>query len=290
MNLQTTDDIANDIRMQRHIWQGSYLLVEGRDDKLFMEPYIDRDSCRTQVVQGKEIVCEVLNKLNRGGVTGVLGLIDADLDRIRPPDESRSNVIMPEHHDLETMLLSSRALDRVLAEFASQTKMADFSDNTLDALLERALPLACLRLASAERGLNLRFNKLRYSYWVEKESLEVNIDKMIIDVRNKSSRHDLSVQELRYALDEVRSMGHSQLEICNGHDLIEILAFALRTKLGSNSSKAVDANILRRSLRLAYSEHEFISSPLHRQVRSWEEQSQGFRVLKDATQQPLPTQ
>lgn len=281
MILQTSQDVASDIRMQRQTWAGSFLLVEGRDDKRFMDPFVDPVSCQIQVAQGKEIVCDVLRILNGWGFQGVLGLVDADFDRVRQLNHSRPGVVMLEHHDLETMLFSSPALDRVLAEFGNQTKIQDLGEDPLEALMEQVLPLARLRLASAERGLGLRFSNLRYSNWLNRHSFNVDVEKMIVDVRNKSSRHDLSVEELRSAIEDVETAKHDSLEICNGHDLVEILAIALTSKMGSNSSKPVSADELRRSLRLAYSEQEFTTSRLRGQVREWEDRSQGFRIIKD---------
>ena len=92
------------------------------------------------VVQGKQNVCEVVRILDNDNFDGVLGLVDADFDRIEGVPARGPNIVMPEYHDLETMLLCSQALDRILVEFGSQDKIDDFGENVLDALINRALP------------------------------------------------------------------------------------------------------------------------------------------------------
>ena len=70
--------IANEIRMKRSQYQGTFLVVEGRDDRLFMERFICHEICKIEVAEGKENVCEVLRILESDNFMGVLGLIDAD--------------------------------------------------------------------------------------------------------------------------------------------------------------------------------------------------------------------
>ena len=47
---------ANEIRLKRQIHKGAFLLVEGRDDRLFMQAFISLIDCKIEVGQrwGKE--------------------------------------------------------------------------------------------------------------------------------------------------------------------------------------------------------------------------------------------
>ncbi len=139
---------ANEIRMKRSLYKGSFFLVEGRDNRLFMHHFIG-SQCKIEVTQGKNAVCEVIEILdNDNNFTGALGMVDADFDRIEGKQDRGPNIVMPECHDLETMLICSPALDRVLVEFGSQEKLEDFEEDVLGALLKRALPAGHLRLYS----------------------------------------------------------------------------------------------------------------------------------------------
>ena len=110
---------ANAIRLKRQEHEGSFLVVEGRDDRLFFEQFVDRQYCWVIVADGKQNVADVVGILEADGFPGVAGVSDADLDHmegVRP--ESDNNIILLETVDLEALLIRSPALDRVLVEDA----------------------------------------------------------------------------------------------------------------------------------------------------------------------------
>ena len=76
------DAIANSIRMKRSHHTGCFLIVEGRDDRLFFEQFVDSGDCSVQVVEGKCNVVRVIDILDADSFPGAIGVIDADLDRI----------------------------------------------------------------------------------------------------------------------------------------------------------------------------------------------------------------
>ena len=57
-------------------------VVEGSDDRHFMEHFICSDCCEIVVAQGKQKVCDVIRILENDCFPGCLGLVDADLNRI----------------------------------------------------------------------------------------------------------------------------------------------------------------------------------------------------------------
>ena len=232
------------------------------------------------MAQGKQNVCEVVRILDNDNFDGVLGLVDADFDRIEGVPARGPNIVMPEYHDLETMLLCSQALDRILVEFGSQDKIDDFGENVLDALINRALPAGYLRLHSARNSLNLRFDGMAYSAWIDRASFNARTDRLINEAKNRSQRQNLSSNALETAIRQLETAGFHPREVCNGADLIEILSIGLRSKLGNNSPSEVRVDILRRSLRLTYTEQEFTMSTLGRDIRIWECQSSGYQVLR----------
>ena len=273
-------EIATEIRLTRSQHSGSFLVVEGRDDRLFMEGFTCRVTCNIMVAQGKQNVCEVVRILDNHNFDGVLGLVDADFDRIEGVPARGPNIVMPEYHDLETMLLCSQALDRILVEFGSQDKIDDFGENVLDALISRALPAGYLRLHSARNSLNLRFDGMAYSAWIDRASFDARTDRLINEAKSRSQRQNLSSNALETAIRQLETAGFHPREVCNGADLIEILSIGLRSKLGNRSPPAVNAKTLRQSLRLAYTEQEFSMSNLGKDIASWEALGVGFQVLR----------
>ena len=273
--------IANEIRMKRSQFAGAFLVVEGRDDRLLMEKFASPDTCKIVVAEGKQNVCEVIHILDDAGFAGVLGLVDSDFDRVEGKGITGLNIVKPEFHDLETMLLCSPALGRVLGEVGSQSKIEAFQRPVLNELLARALPIGHLRLYSIKAGLNLRFQGLRYSSWVNRTSFEASVSDLIEAVKNHSQRLDLPSEVLAAGIQELANVRFEPREICAGVDLVEILSVGLRRLLGTNDSSPVTSAELRRYLRLSYSQQDFAASDLCKEIRGWEARNGRFQLLRD---------
>jgi hypothetical protein len=228
------------------------------------------------------MVLETMRILDDDGFQGALGLVDADFDRVQGKTETNPNVIMPNGHDLDTMLVFSPALNRVLIEVGSSDKIGRFGQNVLEALIERALPVAYLRLHSLRTRLGLKFRGLDYSAWIARSTFEPKYDDLITEVPNISQRHDLTPSHLEEAIQELREVEYHVGELCTGTDLIGILSVGLRGVLGSKRASDVTSEKLKSMLRLAFSEDDFTNSGLHEAIRCWEERSPWFRILKNA--------
>lgn len=186
---------------------------------------------------------------------------------------------MPECHDLIMMLVSSPALDRVLAEVGSRKKLETFDENVLEALIERALPVGYLRLHSLREKLNLKFKGLSYSAWINRSSFVANTTELIRRVKNLSQRDDLSSPDLANAIAELHKSNYNPYEICNGTDVIEILSIGLRSVLGNGKEREVGFESLKSLLRVGYSVHHFRSSSLKKDIEKWQSQNPEFQIL-----------
>lgn len=275
-------EIANDIRLRRSQHPGAFVVVEGRDDHHFIRRFTLPEICDIIIAQGKQTVCEVIEILDDDGFSGALGIIDADFDRIEAVPRGSPNLVTYECHDLETMLLCSPALQHILIEFGSSTKLAALGHDVLSALFHNAFPLGCLRLYSLRSGLGLRFDGLNYSRCINRATFAGSNAQMISEVKNHSQRHDLSSEYLSNAIQRIKESGYSRREICTGPDLIEILLIGLRSKFGNQVIPQFNADLLRSSLRLSYSEHDFMSSELGANIGAWENRFPGYKVLARA--------
>lgn len=242
--------------------------------------FISLSTCKIEVARGKQNVCEVIDILDEDNFDGVLGLIDADFDRIEGSLERSHNFIMPECHDLDMMLVSSTALDRILTEFGSRKKLEKLQEDVLKVLMERALPVGYLRLHSLREKLNLRFEGLRYSAWIDRSSFVADTTRLIDTVKNHSQRQDLSSSDLAIAIEELQDSNYDPYEMCNGADVIGILSLGLRGVLGTKDSGEVGEELLKMLLRLAYSEQHFSSSSLRKDIEKWQRSKHGFRILR----------
>ena len=279
MKMRRPAVIANTIRLKRSNHKGCFLLVEGRDDRLFFEKFINLVTCKIVVVETKENVVGVIQQLETCSFPGILGVIDADFDRIEGREWGSRNLILLETHDLETLLIRSRALDQVLVEFGSQEKIEKFGRNIRDTLVAAAISIGCLRLHSLRTRLNLKFQGLRYVMFIDAESLSINCHSLAQQVLNRSQRFDLSIEHLEEAIRSHELAGQDPWQICSGDDLVSILALALRKALGTNNSTEVSNEILCKSLRLAYPDDDFARSQLIDDLRGWAHRNPGYEVL-----------
>ena len=271
-------EFANEIRLLQNERESTVLIVEGRDDRLLMEKFIDPDACRILVVENKTRVEDVIQILDDERRPGVLGLVDADFDRItrRPPVSH--NIVMPDGHDIESMLMRCPALDNVWVEFGSKEKIVAFRTDPFETIDRIAQSIGCLRLYSIRSSANLTFKGIRVSKFIDRRSFQIDLGKFLSEIKKRSQQH-LDDARLLTAIAEIDAEGHESAQLSNGSDLIAILSYGLRRTFGSNNATDVSETKLRASLRLAYHRSDFENSRLFRDIRHWELHSDGFRIL-----------
>ncbi|MDJ0650382.1 MAG: DUF4435 domain-containing protein, partial [Xenococcaceae cyanobacterium MO_188.B19] len=161
---------ANAIRLKRSAFSGTFLLVEGTSDKKFYGNLIDCEKCQIVTVSGKPSskfrVIQVLEILEKSNFQGVLAIIDADFDNIQTPPHKSFNLLRTDTHDLETMLLKSLGLEKVLREFGSEEKITKFNREIRQVLINAGLPIGYLRWISQLENLNLTFNKIKFTKFI----------------------------------------------------------------------------------------------------------------------------
>lgn len=279
----TPDREANAIRLRRDTFSGTFLLVEGSLDKVFYERFVDKTECTviTNSIPGKLRVIEVLIILESSGFQGVLAIVDADFDRLEVPLHGNPNLLRTDTHDLETMLLQSLALDKVLAEFGSEEKLARFGRDIRTALLEAGMPIGYLLWISQLDTLNFTFNGLVFSRFIDEQTLQIDEAKLIQEVKNKSQAFSLKNEDLQQRLTNQRNDSHDPWQVCCGHHLVEILSLGLRRAIGSARASDVEPSSLERNLRLAYEETYFCKTQIYLSIRLWESGNQSFKVLQN---------
>lgn len=276
----TDDRDANQIRLRRSTFSGTFLLVEGSSDKVFYERFIDKIACQIVIMAGKPSsklkVIGVLDILERASFDGVLGIVDADFDRLEDSVDESANLLLTDTHDLETMLIDSPALDKVIAEFGSEEKIAKLKLDVRRSLVEAGIFIGYLRWVSQCDGLNLKFSDLKFSKFINEQTFQMNELDLIQEVKNKSQSLSLKTEDLHRRIADEKNKDFNPWQVCCGHDLVEILALGLRKAIGTMN---VDVDSLERSLRLAYEEVYFRKTQLWLNIRQWESNNQPFQVL-----------
>jgi hypothetical protein len=109
--------------MRRQVFSGTFLYVEGASDGKFYGMFTDQVHCQIIVAHNRFNVIEACRILEMEKFAGAIGIIDADFDHLEQRIVDVSCVFQTDMHDAECFMLSARAFDKVLSEFASPDKL-----------------------------------------------------------------------------------------------------------------------------------------------------------------------
>ncbi|MEA5518371.1 DUF4435 domain-containing protein [Limnoraphis robusta] len=278
----TPERTANKIRLMRTQFQGSFLLVEGDSDARFYKNLVNPEKCKINIAQGKNNLIQVLDILEGEQFLGVLAIIDADFDRLENNLPTQTNILLTDSHDLETMLLQSPALEKVLGEFGSEDKIYKLNQDIRSILLAGGVYIGYLRWISLKDSLELKFEGLSFSKFINKKTLAIDRLQLIETVKNNSQKPQINQQEIEQKMKSLERENHDAWCVCCGHDLIEILSMGLCQLLGSNNSKDVEADKIEKILRLAYESSYFRKTKLYSLIQQWESCNKPFVILHQA--------
>ncbi len=257
--------------------------MEGLTDEVFFERLTDVHRCRIDVAYGREHALDAFDELRKSGFAGALFVVDADFDVLDGRLPLPLGLLFTDTHDLETMLLASPALDKLLRQVGQRDKIEAFQQKhgqVRERLLASGEALGGLLWMSLRDGLHLDFKELKFGKFVDDKTLQADVPKLVKTVLDHSRRHDLDAAALVAALTASSAAAHDPWHLCCGHHLTEILAIALRKALGSHNAGEVGAEQVEHMLMLAYEAADFRATRLHAAIRAWEEQSRPFVVLR----------
>jgi hypothetical protein len=149
--------------------------------------------------------------------------------------------------------------------------------------LECALPLGCLRWLSLREDWGLKFEGLDFEKFIEKETLAIDIMKMIRYVRSytasksQAPRLNLADGAVLAKIQQVLKEEHDPWHICCGHDVVTLLTLGLRKVLGT--SKNAELEHIATGLWLAYEHTSFAKTQLYAALRAWEQRNVPFTIL-----------
>lgn len=277
----TADYIANTTRMLRTTHDGAILIVEGTTDVRVYENFINKAQCRILPANNKDVAIAAINKLEIDNFRGVLTIVDTDfwkLDGIHPKS---LNILLTDTHDLETMILFSDALDKILSEFGSNPKIASLDRSIRDILLEGALPIGLLRWISSptKDNLRLKFKGIQFNNFVNIEKLSINIDNLIKEVKTNSHASTLDESAIRLKIITLMKAGYDSWQVCSGHDLVQLLAIGLINIFGNHRVTNITSEGVDGILRVSYEYSYFSLTQLHDAIKDWENANPPFKVL-----------
>lgn len=273
---------ANQIRMRRSSYKGTFIIVEGRYDKLVYTNIFNIQEEYFTITLGKEKALETINILNQDNFKGVLAIVDADFSKLDENYQPLTNVLLTDDHDLEIMMIKSPAFDKLMKERGSEDKINEFNESIRNYLLKSGKKLGYLRWVSLKNNLGFKFEELNYSKFINKESLLIDgIIKLIKTVKDNSQKANLDENGIKQSIEELENQNHDPWQICCGHDLICILSIGLCKKWGSWNTNEVKSETLERELRLAYEKEYFTKTELYQLLQDWEKNNSPYKILHD---------
>lgn len=284
--LRGPDGIANKIILTRNYPYNehlSFLIVEGETDRTFYKTFVDKQKCQVYSAYNKSSANQVLAILEREVFPGVLAIVDADFDTLEGKLPSNQNLLVTDTHDLETMLIKSPALEKVLGEFGSEEKINQATRTTgkdvREILLASGIPLGYMRWISLQEKLSLRFEDLDFAQFIHKETLNIDQSRFIQVVKNKSQGCHITDAQLLLSLKAIRNIDHDPWHVCCGHDLVSILSVGLRKAIGTLNANDSKPDVIERSLRLAFESSYFHKTSLYVSIQTWEKANTPFVIL-----------
>jgi hypothetical protein len=251
------------------------LVVEGKSDTSVFLFLADTRSCRLFIAEGKQAVIDAIAIVQRSGYPGVVAVVDADfwnLDGVKPglPD-----VFITDTHDLETMILSTRAylkllvLYRVCSLGKVEIKDEELSRQGKD-ILHRiqlmALQLGYIRWASIKHGLRIRFRELPLRRCIDAYGIRIEEERLETEITRASDATAGSWDQICARAEALRSHEHDPWQVCRGHDVTEILSAYLEKSL----NRPVSRTEVEVQLAACYDSRDFAQSTLYAQLSSWE--------------------
>lgn len=275
----TPNDIANEVRMKRTQHAGAFLIVEGGDDGRLYGNFIDQKKCRIVIAQGRENAVQALAILEQDRVPGVLTIVDADFWILEKTLPTSSNLLLTDTHDLETMIIKSPALDKIISEFGHAGKISNLKRDIRTLLIESGIDIGFIRLINSRTTLSLDFKYLSFNKFVDVRTLNVNIPELVRILKARSHVRSIDESDIQSQINTLKNEEYDPWQVCCGHDLVNILSIGLTRLMGSANAKSVDIESLEKNLRLAYESSYFFTTEVCKKIKVWEIANKPYKVL-----------
>lgn len=277
-------EIANWIMMGNNQKAKAALIVEGESDTSVFLFLADIDRCRLFIAKGKNNVLEAIAITQKARYKGVAAVVDADfwhLERLQP---TLPSVFVTDTHDLETMMLRTRAYEKLLF-FYELTSLGTveikpdafvvWAANLLREIQGDAMTLGYLRWASSRHNLRIKFKEVPIRRCLDNKNSRLHEERVETEILRASDKSAGTWNEIRAKAFELEGQAHDPWQVCSGHDLTEILSHYLERVLG----RRVDRKEVEKQLALCYDSSDFFNTELCRRLSAWE-QTEGRQLLR----------
>lgn len=276
---RTIADVIAEIIMSRTGFAGSLLVLEGVEDVKFWKSRVTGYSeCQLIQAGGKTTVVGAVVKADQLNVPGVLGIVDNDCDSLLSRSLPSINLIHTEARDIETLMLSTRAFEDVIAELGDDKKIEVLERSEgktiRDIFISRALIFGQLRYLNSLHNWNVSFATIKPQRFAVPSSWSFDISGMVQEFLRQIPA--VSEQDLKAQLANI--LIENPWSILHGKDSLNVLAIGLRAVIGDCQHSQESISLM---LRLAFNSLLFKNTTLYLSVKCWESNNCPYRIVAE---------
>jgi hypothetical protein len=271
------NDKKNEIRLlfKHPLYKGKIVcIVEGKSDVRLFRKLLNHDNLKVESVDGKKDLVKIMRELSVEFPDQILAVCDADHDHLTGAvsDYENLSVFVTDYHDAEILMINSPSLTTFIHEYTANDKVDYLCGELYDKVLEAAYSIGLLRWINHSEELNLKFKGLNFNEFIDVTNFTINLD---IDVllnsllqRSKAKLDNVNEELLKNKLEEYKLKDGCKLQVCNGHDLTNIISIVYRNKWASLETN-MDKNKVEAALRIGYQNDFFADTQLSKALRGF---------------------
>ena len=266
------NDKANDIRLSLNTPSGSkivWVLVEGEDDGKIYPKFFDASKAKVEYVNGKTSLIEALEILTQE-TKQVVGIADADFSHLNNRYPQVKNLFYTDYHDIEMTMIN---FEEVRINLLTEYRMQDKQEAIFKNVLEEASYVGYIRWYNDINDSKINFKGVKYGEMIGLNNGKIHLIKSQLleklNERSKNKKEDLTEKLITEFIEE-RTTDDS-LNLCNGHDTINLFSLLLEGKASTNS--------FAKELRLSFTNEHFSKTKLYKQLQECQRQNNFKNII-----------
>jgi hypothetical protein len=237
------DEIIAEIKMEKAVYKGGFLLVEGDDDVGFWElrliDSINNNRVKLIKADGKFNAVNAAKLLDTENEQRTIGVVDADFDHALNISLETKRLIFTDDTDLEMMLINSSALIKLLLQ---NKECLEYLNNKYDECLlnlafNYGVRFGCVRIFNVKHDYSFKFNAVETHYCqhvtIVKNKKLITIKTILNLIELEEKLHDeffaaISISKTQL-VEHIKSIENlDKAKVSRGKDMIEIIFLLMR--------------------------------------------------------------
>jgi hypothetical protein len=272
----SVQDFVNNFRMlQDHpLYEGKvWIYLEGTDDKKLFGTIFPKDRVELAATNGITSVKSVISRLLQlpENYQNVIGIVDADFDRILNIKNQNTNIFLTDNHDAEMMLIQNDFLfQKITLIHLADDDTADRYDSIKlrEKILEVLVWFSLIRLKNMidDLGLVLENFPIHECIDFQADNIMFDLDKnkclMIVNRKSPNKKRVIDETDIAPMLSE----SFDYWNLCNGHDFLKVWAKCIHCL----NNKNFNDKKLHEDICLVFNLDMFKKTQLYEQLKNWE--------------------